>query len=155
LLPVVLGVWGMIGWKIYVAVNSDQETDVVVSITGNTDSLPSEIPETYELLLNYRDPFLDINKKSVHLPTDQRINLPKPSSVKPKESEETAVVQPDIRYYGLVKESNSQKTVGFLGVNSQTHFVATGDIIEAIKIMRIWSDSVEVIFDGKKKIIRR
>jgi hypothetical protein len=54
-----------------------------------------------------------------------------------------------------VKESNSQKTVGFLGIDSETHFVKTGDVISNVAVGRIWSDSVELTMNKQKFFVHR
>jgi hypothetical protein len=149
LLPVVLGIWGMIGWKIYEATHdagdhsSGNESDVIAAL----DSLP--VSDTYTLILNYRDPFLgNIPEPRIQKEKPAQHNSQKVAAVITQPASELPV----LRYYGLVKESNSGKTVGFLKVNGETHFVKTGDEVSVLKVLALSVDSA-VVSVGKEKIV--
>ncbi len=151
LLPVVLGIWGMIGWKVYASMNSEK--------AGFSSELPqtasfdtSKVPEKYQLNINYRDPFLDLpvaNNSSVaskHYPDAAK----KADQVK---EPPPTIVPPTIQYYGLVKETTSNKTVGFLRVNGETHFVKQNDVVHGIQVEKMWADSVALRIDSKRLVI--
>jgi hypothetical protein len=154
LLPAVIAIWGMIGWKVYAALNSESDaaSDAVEAPAALLDSTAAR--DTYQLALNYRDPFFDAPvkprapvKSSSHPDGAAKENQKAPKA----EVRDTA---PVVRYYGLVKETQSGKTVGFVAVDSESHFVKNGDKVSGVEIVRLWSDSVEVLF-GKRRMIAR
>lgn len=152
LVPAVLAIWGMIGWKVYAAMQNPDEEYVELPLT-ESDVDSSFVPENYELDLNYRDPFLgeQIRTTPVRQSSENGTsnkNISKPELTPP-------IQAPVLHYYGLVQETSTGKTVGFLRINSETHFVKAKDVIEGVTVLRIWSDSVEVSFGNLKSVVRK
>jgi hypothetical protein len=154
LLPVVVVIWAMIGWKVYASMSAEDDQFVPGKVdSGQTNNL-SNVPDTYQLSLDYRDPFLDARsapKKNTHASAAQNSVPPKKIDAEPPVKKEP----PSIQYFGLVKEKTSNKTVGFLRVNGESFFVKQNDLISEITIIRLWRDSVEVRYDAKKSVIRK
>jgi hypothetical protein len=153
LLPAVLAIWGMIGWKIYSALNESEDVAEPVenALLSATDS--AVVPDSYELFLDYRDPFLGERVKQAVAVT--KTNASNTNVAKPLPDKEKSDPLPTLFYYGLVKETSSNKMVGFLQVNSQTYFVKQNDVIGEVKVGRIWSDSVEIYLHSKKLIVSK
>lgn len=151
LVPIVLAIWGMIGWKVYAAIGG-REKDVSIPSAEKKIKISTGISDTLELIANYRDPFLDRML--------ERTNLPKQNSSQKAQKEKLLEVPkqelkwPKIIYHGLVKKSGSERTLGFLGVDGKSHFVKSGDDVGNLKVGKIWKDSVEV-FWGREKVVFR
>ncbi len=151
LLPAVLSIWGFLGWKFYMAMNDSAP----LKVSDNTLVVPEEdqvVPDTYQLLLDYPDPFLATSK-----PTPKKsssINSQTPKQVIPK-TEPVAAVWPEIRYAGLVKSPKDGKMVGFLSVNGTSHFVKNQDVIGELQVLKIWNDSAKVGFGKEMRVIRK
>jgi hypothetical protein len=145
LLPVVLGVWGMIGWKIYEGTKDEVVSDIESEnpIYENTDTTLS--PNEYALVLNYRDPFLDKLPKA----KEGVSSIPK-MTIEVQPVDIPSETWPLLLYGGLVREPKGGETVGFLTVEGQPQFVHTGDEIGNIRVGRITIDSIE-IYMGKMK----
>ncbi len=149
MLPIVLAIWGIIGWKAYATFGGNNK-NAVASIPQNEKINSQELPDTIKLIANYRDPFLD---KSVENP-DRKKNKStlQAQAVKPKPKEVKPILWPKVAYHGLVKKSNDNKTVGFLGVDGKSYFVQSGEEAGLVSVGKLWKDSVEV-FWGKEKLV--
>lgn len=153
LLPAVLSIWGFLGWKLYDAMKDD------APVTADSDTItfaPEEkqvVPDTYQLLLDYSDPFLTTSKPVRK--SDPKLNHHTPKQTTPK-TETMAVAQwPEIRYAGLVKSPKDGKVVGFLTINGTSHFVKNGDVVELISVKSIWKDSALVGFGKESRTVRK
>lgn len=151
LLPLVLGIWGAIGWQVYAAMKGDDAMAVNDIITGPIAETHSVIHDTFTLLLDYRDPFLDKSiKKAPPISTNRNNTAPKNS-----EPVVAKVQWPAISYSGLVRQPNSDRMVGFLSVNGKTYFVKSGDVIDPISVGKITRDSVEIAMGDERRYFRK
>lgn len=154
MVPIVLAIWGMIGWKVYAAMKGK---DNQISIVTNVEKIKSggtEISDTIQLIANYRDPFLD---KQIAIKDNSKFRIlnSKLPVVKVAEPPQAPIVWPTIIYHGLIKKSGNEKTIGFLSVDGQSHFVQSGQQAGVVRVLRIWKDSVEVFWEDKKKVLRK
>lgn len=152
LLPAVLAIWGFLGWKLYAAMKDEapQANYISPHIAAPDDQL---VPDTYQLLLDYPDPFLTIPKPSPK--QSSNVNSQTPKQVIPKTETIASLPWPEIRYAGLVKSPKDGKAVGFLTINGISHFVKNGDVVDLISVKTIWKDSVLVAFGKESEIIRK
>ena len=151
LLPAVLCIWGVIGWKVYAAVGDDEDIAAPENELHVTSDHVPAIPDTYNLQLDYRDPFLD-KPVPVKMPK-KNSSAPIPPKIEKKET--VVAVWPVLRYAGLVKQSKDGKLVGFLNVNGVSHFVKSTDVIDELVIGKVWSDSVEVRRGKERRVITK
>lgn len=151
LLPVVLGIWGAIGWQVYAAMKSDDGVLIDDNTTEADTGTTKAVPDTFTLLLDYRDPFLDkpvINTKSTSVNNNA-------TAQKKTQPVIVSTQWPAITYSGLVRQPNSDRMVGFLSVGGKTHFVKSGDVIEMISVGRITRDSVEIVMGKERRYYRK
>lgn len=151
LLPVVLAIWGIIGWKVYAAMKQEPEEESVFADHSDLIGDTSFVPEDYELILDYRDPFL--GKTEVKKPKTNSIAVIPPQP--PVKSTAETDVWPVITYSGLVREPKSGKTVGFLTIAGESCFVQTGDILGDLSVGKCNKDSVQVLKGKVSKWIKR
>ena len=153
LLPAVLLIWGLLGWKIYAAMKDDPSPPFVATSPDPSAPKHVTVPDSYQLLLDYPDPFLTAKKTPVR---NVSPSSPKPGNTStPKVTAPIApAVWPELRYAGLV-QSKDGKTLGFLTVNGASHFVKTNDIIGEITVQKIWKDSVLVVRGKEKNVVRK
>ena len=153
MLLVVVGIWGLIGFKIWKGLQGD---DDFVAPGGDKLVTPKNrnTPDTFSLLANYRDPFLG---------KTQTISAPNTftASTSPKEKQVIAKPEPivntwpEMRYGGFVKKSGQDKAAGFLSIAGSSEIVSPGQQVREFTVGRIWRDSVEVMRGKEKKIIRK
>ncbi|MDQ3109907.1 MAG: hypothetical protein M3R17_08425 [Bacteroidota bacterium] len=153
LVPIVLAIWGIIGWKVYAAMGGKDESNIV-AISENVNVSKIDIPDTIELIANYRDPFLDDLKFEIR---NSKLNIRDSKSVKveipvlPK----VIVSWPAIAYFGLIKRNSDGKTVGFLSVNGVSYFVQGGEGAGEVKVSKLWKDSVEVVWGKERRVVKK
>lgn len=151
LLPLVIAIWAMIGWKVYAAMNKDGDANNVSYHAPEIAAHGKALPDSVVLIANYRDPFLD---KVVEVKRNAAANS-SAVVVKPKaEAPPKATASwPKLGYYGLVKRNGDAKTVGFLSVDGESHFVQSGTVIGEVKVLRMWKDSVEVVWGKERRVV--
>jgi len=151
LLPLVLLIWAVIGWKVYAAVHGNDEMNNSALPMKKIELQQTTLPDTFQLVADYRDPFLD---KVVQPVTKVKTDAVKKTQV--ASPAPVAVLKwPLVIYYGLVKRSGEEKALGFLRVDGESFFVRGAEQAGAVKVGRLWKDSVEVIFGKKKKVMRK
>lgn len=153
LLPAVIAIWGMIGWKVYAAIAGEEEAAHVPVRPTERLADTSATPAQYTLLLNYRDPFFETKPK----PKPAATNPVKPGQAPVKASvpAPAAAAWPVVSYGGLVRQTQSGKTVGFLVVNGTSYFVNAGDAVDELAVRSLWSDSIEVRFGKESRRFRK
>lgn len=154
MVPIVLAIWGMIGWKVYAAMKDNAKPVVENHADGKSNLTQSKIPDSIPLIANYRDPFLDKNISSKVNSKNENRN-PKSIVVKIPPTPKTAPAWPKITYHGLIKRTNDQKTVGFISVNGESYFVKGEEAAGDVTVGKLWKDSVEIIFGKEKKVFAK
>ncbi len=156
MVPLVLAIWGMIGWKVYAAMKGKEDS---ISVIAKEEKIKvsTEIPDTVKLIADYRDPFLGKNivpgndSKFIRRGgQDSKLKIEKKA-----EPVKVVAAWPLVSYHGLVKRNGDQKTVGFLNVNGTSYFVQGGDVAGEVQVGKLWKDSVEILFGKDKKIFRK
>jgi hypothetical protein len=154
LMAVVAAIWGLIGWKIWKGLQGDDDFNVEPEAVLNAKN-KNTLSDSFELILNYRDPFLDKPAIAVSSPSVPTNSLPKQTVVTSPKPEPITASWPEIRYGGLVKRTGQEKSAAFVSVNGKSEIVTVGQQITDITIIRIWRDSVEVQRGKEKRIIKK
>lgn len=144
LIPAVTIIWGIIGYKIYGALNPDDE---YVNLNNNLVKFEPNPPpkkDTFTVKANYRDPFLGKLQKSV----PKKTNKSKTKQVKP-------VVQfPQIVYNGMVAPKELGKQALFLlTINNKQQLLSIGKDVEGVKLLKGNSNEITISFLNTKKTI--
>lgn len=148
---VVLGVWGIIFYKIF---NSWTDDDTS-SLLGYSYSLPKEelydysSKDTFNLLLNYKDPFRITSYKSE---LSKRISSEKKRGhfvVKSKKDQPHSVI-----YSGYIGDSGSQKMLTIVKINGKDEIMRVGEIIGKIKLLKNYKDSIKIRNNGKVTYVK-
>lgn len=152
LLPAVIGIWGMIFYRIYSGMDGN---DKPVAATGNMSAANSNAAaeDTFTLIASYRDPFLG----SMAVVNDHpKVSQPAANTPKPVEPKQVvAAPWPSVTYSGMIKNQKSSVQLAMLQVNGQGYTVKTGESIEGVQLLKIYRDSAEVMFQHQKKIIKK
>lgn len=136
LLAIVLVVWGIIFNKIFQASSDESFISVNNSIKIKSDTL--SIAKKYQLKLNYTEPFLgtsyNVRKKILH--------KPKPVKVIDLFPIENLV------YLGMIKNAKKKSTIAIVKWRGVEAYLAIGEKIENIKIVKIENSFIEVKVEG-------
>lgn len=150
LLPINIFIWGFIGYKIYTALNDDENilpTEISVSkIKKNKND-----STLYVLDLNYEDPFLKEEPKYIKQQTTAKSIQPPPSGSNkaPKKPVKTEIIPAkEIKYLGLIQNKTSGASTALISINGTSHVVRKGETVEGLVIKSI-SDTEIAMKDGK------
>lgn len=143
LVPAVLLIWGIVGYKIYATLNATN--DVVMVDNNAIEFKPEEIKdiEKFSISANYRDPFLG---KLVN--NSKKISNPVKKKVKP------IVIFPEITYNGMVSPKETDREALFLiTINNKQQFLSVGKQIDGVRMLKGNSREVTIAFQNNKKTI--
>ena len=156
LIPINIAVWGFFIYRFYTAYNEVDEPQTTEKTTNfKLDELKDSI--SYQLALNYKDPFLkDVEKPKYHSngnnnTTANNQNASNLKNVVKTPTIVTAKPATDIKYLGLVKNNTTGTTTALLYINGQSHLVKNGDVINGIVVKNISNTSV-VLKEGKNTL---
>ena len=146
---VVLVVWGMIIYRVFNALNSDDDSVPVVPLKTTKEAYNDfSIPkDTTHLLLNYRDPFGIVKQKDTDKVVVRRVAEPKiPVQVKPMD-------WGFIRYSGYLLNPTTKKLIALVSINGQNITLAEGQTKNDVRLIKNLRDSIKISFEGKIKFI--
>jgi len=153
LIPLVADIWGIIGYRIFKAIDGNSTTIPVTSpvpvFTENKDDTGS-----YELKLNYSDPFLRHVQSSRENGQQEKEEKKKP--LIKKTVTKIPLNWPQVIYKGTLKKTGSQKELCILEIDREAFFLVQNQQEKDIKLLKVYPDSVKVSFRGKEeRIIRK
>ena len=134
-------------------VKSNLSAEEEAALAGNTD-LPNYRPierDTFELNAAYRDPFGTTPKMEATLPQDAPFRM-EPAPI-PRKVE---APWPAIKYYGLVRKTNSNDPLGIVSIDGMQLHLRKGDaVFDDVQIKSITRDSVVVQYKKNKRTFYR
>jgi hypothetical protein len=148
LIAAVLGVWGIIFYRIFDAAGSGDNdlipaTEKTIKVAYDDFSCPKD---TTKLLLNYKDPFGLIPPKDTIkvkvLPIKNTVPDAKP-----------AMNWSFITYSGYIRNPASKKLIALVSINGQNMAMTEGEVKSQVKLLRNLRDSIKVSYGGKTKFI--
>lgn len=156
--------WGYVGYKVYKALEGDEEIELTNTGISYNKIKADEKTDSVKLILNYTDPFLKhgnfINeRKSNSTGAFKNPNTSVktgPNYNKVTKTVSTPTIQPavDIKYLGLVKNNTTGIQTALISVNGKSTFVKLNDVIEGYTVSEISSESI-LAKKGKEKIYFR
>jgi hypothetical protein len=149
LVVAVVIIWGIIGYNLYNFVKSDD-----VSVQVRKDNVPVTHADSvirYTLLANYRDPFLTSAVKTLHQ-SNKEIS---PRKVNVIVQEVHTIEWPKLQYKGLVENSQARKKIALININGIGSLVKEGDMLGAVRVHKIWKDSLELRVDRASRVVQR
>lgn len=151
LVLVVMVVWGMIIYRIFTAVNADDDHPL-----QNTTALKKEVfndytipRDTAKLLLNYRDPFAVAKPEEKEVASDKPLVQKMSKPVPPKPPVNWSL----IKYSGYIHNPGSKKLIAIITVNGKELMMSEGETAEQVKLIKNGKDSVKVSYQGATKFI--
>ncbi len=152
LIPLVIGVWGAIIYRIFNTIGGDGNTPIIAPSAMKIEQEEGFMIDTFALKLNYRDPFLG---KTIAIRSENNTEFVKQinSSIPKSLTVTPSVIWPSITYGGLIKNKNSDKQFGFVQINGQVNIMKVGDVINEVTLTKILKDSIEVKFGKQKRFI--
>jgi len=156
LICAVLLVWGIIVYRVFFNQVEEERAGIIAS--GKTNPEPYDkylvTNDTFQLALDYRDPFLG---KAVNVVSTEKNSMPNqvfPAIPTPKPIA-SALHWETIRYSGYITNPVTKKMVAILTVNGIERMTAEGESFQGVKLLKNKKDSILVSWMGKQKYIRQ
>lgn len=152
LLVAVLFIWGYVFYKAIDSVAASDNTGNIVKPVKDRIAAPdiSLMPDTFTLMADYRDPFLDKPYTETSIDTSRRniISTPKPVKIEPY------IDWSIIRYSGVIQNANSKQAIALVNIKGKDYMMTEGAVNDGVKLIKNQKDSIKVLFQGKSKFIR-
>lgn len=154
LIAVVVAIWALVGLKATGKLFSGDETmegveETVVSAESSPQKWTNE-----KLQLNYPDPFLGTTARpEVKKQTSNQISVtytPKVKIEKPITNE-----APIVRFFGLVRNTGTNKMVAIVSISNQEKRMLAGETYKDIKLEKITRDSILVSWSKNKWYVKK
>lgn len=153
LLAAALFVWGMIIYKVFMALyGGPEENEQTFAAPANSETEKAE--DSVVLFLNYRDPFLGTTSISTEeepvaeykpvVTADKNISQPKEE-----------IVWPKVTYHGLIFSRTSQNYVGILKINGKEICLKENQQSGGITLLKAEKNQAKVKFKNEIKILEK
>ena len=153
LAPLVLLIWGLIFYKIFTHFGDDQNKTMVNPDQTNTNK--KQLPrDTFTIIANYRDPFLGRNDHPV-IQTDRGDHVMSNQGGLTQKRPPVPEIIPEIKYCGLIANPRNKRKIGLLQMSNKELLVKEGDTYNELKIFKLFSDSVKIMYSKTKKTIKK
>ncbi len=139
LLAVVAFIWGTIGYKIVSSLSSEPIKEAVSEIS-EFKPIAVKKKDTFQILADYRDPFLGTLPK-------------KPVKRVKKRPKKVVVPEVKVELTGVIAGSNPKDNMYFVTINGKQHLMGVNDEIQKIKVLSGTSSSIQIRNNGKIKTI--
>ncbi len=138
LLPLVILVWGAIIAKVLFNFSDSDAVNTTTKAIHAPDKTQKNVIDSFSLYLNYADPFLgkmSNSNNSTNSQTQSFQNIKEGIVKKPQQ-------WPNIKYYGLVKNSKTRALKANISVNNKMFILKEKEKIENLRLEMISIDSV-------------
>lgn len=160
LLPLALIVWGVIIYKITESLKAPAENKLKASTLNIHKRNDVQVPDTFQLLLNYTDPFLSslaIQKKEIFSvsPSKHPVSYIPMHKAAPTKASVIQVEWPQVLYTGLIENRIKKARVAMLRIGEAEHLISEGQTYEGVTLMKIYGDSLKIMYKKEEKFINR
>ncbi len=123
LLAVVLGIWGIIGYKVFNTIAPEPEQNTLAAVTKFTPKAIKE-KDTFSIIADYRDPFLGTIKKN------KKVKKLKKPVVKKETLPEIKVL-----YTGHIMDDTTNEKIFFVSINGKQELMTIGTSINKVTLL--------------------
>jgi len=145
LLPLVLLVWGIVGYKLYIKFFGE-ENIALMNTEINVEDKSNNYKDHFEIANNYRDPFLGHAVREVSVSVQPSAMPIQRQSVVPAPAIKPVVYWPVIKVGGLVNEKKFMGTIAGKSV-----LLEKGEQAQGVIFVKSSKDSVWFKFSGEQK----
>lgn len=158
LLIIVVGLWIVVFYRIYKSFFADDEGGMVAVVNSKPNKIVLEDSNIFLLKANYQDPFLGrFSNSLVRSANSTNVVV---SSVKkavaPKVKKEPIKIDWSfIKYFGLIKNQQTQKQVALISINGKQHMVSEGEKVDEVLLVKNFKDSIKVTYQGETIFLKK
>lgn len=141
LLVVVLGIWGIIGYKVYSALNPELPKIIPnKNPNKNFKMVPKAKKDTFSITMVKRDPFLG----TIYSPKKQSKKSKSPIVKTPKEN------IPQVTYHGNITKQDGKARIFVISVNGKQHLLKIGQKTKDLTLLNGNSKEIFVRINNTK-----
>lgn len=162
LLPLTILIWGIIVYKIINSLNgSTHSLEKKVTNRLFEEKKQEQIPDSFQLLPAYRDPFLSGLKLAKPFSENNKIKLlemPPPATPAPLPSNpviQAVPVWPPVEYVGIIENKIKKNRVVILQVAGEDQLLQEGQIVAGVKLVRAYPDSIILEFNKVRRAFNK
>lgn len=145
LLPVVIAIWGIIGYQIYSAFLDEDVTATTIKTEVAFKPIQVEKSDTFMLPVFERDPFLGTLK-----------NTPKKTTnIKRNKAPIDFLKNVDIDYKGLIVNSNNSETIYVVNYNKVQYLLKKGQEVLGLKILSGTDNNLKIKLSNNVLILHK
>ena len=149
----VLGIWGVIVYRIYLSVHAaEHDAGVFTTPPLKKEKVPRLYPDTFSLLLNYPDPFTGETMKTSDTVTLGTIIRRPPGKVLLRAPAANPVSE--MKYLGFVSDAKGSNRVAVISFRGTEKMMKEGDTIQKVKILTIKKTGLVLQYHGKITTIK-
>ena len=143
LVPLVIIIWAVIGYRLFKYLNADK-VEIHEAKKAELHILQQNFtPDTFSILANYRDPFLNVNNTPARVhKTVGPLSKPVVKSDKP---------WPAIAYHGLIKNDALNRAYAMISINNKLKNLAVNDEFDGVQVINMNRDSICVSFNMERR----
>ncbi len=147
LLFLVLGIWGLIIWRVVHTAGSHEPQSGTLSTQSRAGAGLARSDSDDHLVLYYRDPFLGeryVRPNTVRTAKSRETVKPKPE-----------VVLPEIAFLGMISNTKNKRKIAIIRYEGSERMVDEGKETGEIRVLKCWPDSVKITFNKKDYVLRK
>lgn len=111
--------------------------------------------DTFDLELPSKDPFLG-NNWTAEVKQENNVSQQKQKiEIKKEEIKPVAKKWPQIEYFGFVKNREKSNPLCLLKIDGHQIHISKGQSHNGVVVVSAFKDSVYVVFDGEKKVVKK
>ncbi len=148
LLPLVIFIWGSFLVRLFKGFYPDVGTKIISGVNVPAKMKENNLPDTFSIIANYRDPFLG---KSVSMNSGKVVR----AIPVVKKAPEVKIPWPLIAYKGMMKNAKANKKLAVVSISGKSNLMNSGDLINGIALENIEKDSIEVAFQNETKWVKK
>ena len=139
LIPAVLLVWGIIGYRIFSGIVPSQKKSEEIAMLTPFRPKKTMKKEVFELILDYRDPFLGA------------LSIREKKIIKPKPRVKDSIVFPDIHYKGIFSSSNKSNTIFLIAIEGKQEMFKKHETHQQVKLLKGDKKKITIKYKTEKK----
>jgi hypothetical protein len=155
LLPFVVIVWGLVFYQVYNFINRDSEDKWFDRPVFSTQQQEKLINDTFNLILDYPDPFINRQVLPSSLSNEQKENKVSRSGSKILNGKLPEKKELEIAYKGFIRSKENNSRLEILVIDGKPYFAKKQIDDFGIKIESVWNDSILIAIDNKKRILKK
>ena len=140
LLITVIGIWGLIAYRIFSAINQDPTKQTLNDISVKFNPKAPKSIDTFSIATTLRDPFLGTLSAQTKQRSKQKGNVKPSKEIKNR---------PRITYGGMIKKQQSNQQVFVLNINNNQYLLKKGQTADSVKLIQGNTKEVIVRYHNK------